>query len=283
MHRPLAAALIVAAAAPAAAQSPAYAASACPDDERSGWDGDRTVGVCEERTYRLPAPGRGAALAVDGGRNGGVTVDGTDAADVTLRARVHARARTEAEARRLLAAVRVETGGNRVRATGPDGDDDADRDDRSAWWVSYEADVPRRTSLDLTASNGGLRVDGVAGRIRLDTRNGGLHLTDVGGDVRGETRNGGLHVVLGGRAWDAAGVPDGGLDVTTRNGGVDLRVPEGYSARLDAGTNNGGFSVDFPVTVQGRVGRELVTTLGSGGAPVRVRSNNGGVRIRRAG
>jgi hypothetical protein len=44
---------------------------------------------------------------------------------------------------------------------------------------------------------------------------------------------------------------------------------------------NGSLSVDFPVTVQGRINKELAVNLGSGGATVKAMTTNGGVRIRR--
>jgi hypothetical protein len=43
----------------------------------------------------------------------------------------------------------------------------------------------------------------------------------------------------------------------------------------------GGVRCDFPVTVQGRIGRGLNADLGSGGAPVRLRTVNGGVSIQK--
>lgn len=70
-----------------------------------------------------------------------------------------------------------------------------------------------------------------------------------------------------------------GLDVQTSNGGVKLAVPEGYSAHLETGTVNGHISIDFPVMVQGTIGRTFSTDLGSGGPSLRVRTSNGGVRI----
>jgi hypothetical protein len=62
---------------------------------------------------------------------------------------------------------------------------------------------------------------------------------------------------------------------------VRLRVPEDYSARLETGTVNGGIDVDFPVTVQGRLGREFSTTLGDGGPLVKAATTNGQVRVTR--
>jgi hypothetical protein len=37
--------------------------------------------------------------------------------------------------------------------------------------------------------------------------------------------------------------------------------------------------IDFPVTVQGTVGKSFSTDLGSGGAPIKVHTSNGGVKI----
>jgi DUF4097 and DUF4098 domain-containing protein YvlB len=73
------------------------------------------------------------------------------------------------------------------------------------------------------------------------------------------------------------------LDVKTTNGGIVMSVPENYSAHLETGTVNGHLSVDFPVTVQGRISKELAVNLGSGGATVRAMTTNGGVRIKRTG
>ncbi|MFP5378646.1 MAG: hypothetical protein ACLGHP_02620, partial [Vicinamibacteria bacterium] len=65
------------------------------------------------------------------------------------------------------------------------------------------------------------------------------------------------------------------------NGGVNIAVPDGYSAELSARTVNGGLRSDVPLTVRGRIDREVNSTLGSGGSPVTVRTTNGGLRITR--
>ena len=71
-----------------------------------------------------------------------------------------------------------------------------------------------------------------------------------------------------------------GLDVETHNGGIRLNLPQRYSAELETATTNGRVSIDFPVTVQGRLERELRTTLGSGGVKIRAVTTNGGVTVR---
>jgi len=44
---------------------------------------------------------------------------------------------------------------------------------------------------------------------------------------------------------------------------------------------NGSVSVDFPVTVQGRLSKQIALNLGSGGATVKATTTNGGVRLKR--
>lgn len=225
---------------------------------------------CEVREERLPA----GPLTVDAGQNGGIRVEGWDGSDILVRAVVQASAREEADARRLAGEVEVQAGGGRVSATGPDRSSG-----RREWWsVSYRISVPRRTDLDLNASNGGITIANVAGTIRFDTNNGGVRLSDVGGAVNGRTRNGGVRIALGGNRWDGEG-----LDVETSNGGVTLSIPEPYNAQLETRTVNGGFRFDYPLTVTGELSprRGISTALGSGGAPVRVRTTNGGLRIER--
>src|SRR5262249_29383842 len=97
---------------------------------------------------------------------------------------------------------------------------------------------------------------------------------DVGGDIKGETTNGGVTLDVSGDHWDGAG-----LDVTTRNGGVKIRLPEHYSAELEVGTTHGRLNVTIPMTVQGTISRTLTTTLGAGGAKLRAITTNGGVSI----
>jgi hypothetical protein len=223
---------------------------------------------CEVRDQTMPA----GPLTVDAGQNGGITVDAWDRNEIRVRAVVRANARTDERARQLASGVQVQTGSGRVTATGPD-------TSRREWWsVSYRVNVPRKNDLDLSASNGGITIVGVSGNVRFDTNNGGVRLADLGGRVNGRTTNGGLTVDLSGSRWDGEGI-----DVETSNGGVTLSIPDGYNAELEARTINGGLRVDFPITIQGELSgrRGISTTLGSGGPTVRVRTNNGGLKIGR--
>jgi putative adhesin len=235
------------------------------DDRWWGFRGP-SAHVCEVRTITVPA---GGALSVDAGPNGSIDVTGENRRDVQVRATVHAWAYDEAEAERLASAVNVRSDGV-LRADGPD------QRGRTGWSVNYEVVAPRDIDLTLETQNGSVAVAAVRGNLRLQAENGSIRLDGVAGDVRGRTTNGGVDAELTGRTWEGAG-----LDLTTTNGGVRLRIPDGYSARLETGTVNGGIDIDFPVTVTGRIGREFSTTLGGGGPLVKAKTTNGQVRISR--
>jgi hypothetical protein len=233
------------------------------------WYGDRLVGNCEVREQTLAPSG---SLSIDGRQNGGVAVKAWDQNQVLVRARVQTGAPTEAEAADLAKQVRIETGGSKIFASGPE------NDRNHHWDVSYEVFVPRRQDVSIETHNGGIFISEVNGKIDFEAVNGGVVLRRVAGAVRGSTTNGGLVIELSGDHWDGET-----LDVRTTNGGVIMSVPENYSAHLETGTVNGGINVDFPVTVQGPINKQLAVNLGSGGATVKAVTTNGGVRIRKAG
>lgn len=231
-----------------------------------GWGSDRE-GVCEVRQYTV-APGADA-LTVDAAPNGGIQVQGGPRGDILVFAKVVATADSEQRAREIAAGVRVDAASDRISAEGPSG-----LGRRENWHVSYRIAVPAQTSLSLRSSNGGISVADVEGRLEFRTVNGGIKLSRLAGEVTGRTSNGGVDVDLDGASWVGAG-----LDVETSNGGVRLRLPEQYSARLEASTVNGGLHLDFPITVQGRVSRAISTNIGAGGPLIRVKTSNGGIRV----
>jgi hypothetical protein len=243
-------------------------------DMRSAEDWCRESGTsregaraCDVREYTIAS----AAVHVDAGKNGGVRVMGGSRTDTLVRARVVATAENQSAADALARAVTVSTEGGRVSAAGPERSGD-----RRGWHVSFEVWVPTRADVTARTSNGGISIANVAGTVGFDAVNGGVTLSGVSGDVRGTTVNGGVTVELAGDHWEGAG-----LDARTTNGGVRLKVPDGYSCQLAVATVNGGVHADFPLTVQGRLDKTLNVPLGKGGAPVRIATTNGGVRLTR--
>lgn len=233
-----------------------------------GWYNDRLQSTCEVREQTL-AP-TGAPIAIDGRQNGGVSVKGWDQGQILMRARVQTGAPTVEEARALAQQIRIETSGAKIFASGPE------QQRNLHWDVSYEVFVPRLSDVSVEAQNGGIAISNVNGRIDFNGVNGGVVLRKVGGAVRGSTTNGGLVIELTGDRWEGET-----LDVSTTNGGIVMSVPENYSAHLQTGTVNGSVDVEFPVTVQGKISKQLAVNLGSGGPTVKAMTTNGGVKIRK--
>lgn len=230
--------------------------------------GGRRGHYCETREYTIPA--NRDPVAVDAAPNGAVRVEGWDKDQILVRAIVNVRAWNDEDAEDLAKHVTVTFDHGTIASDGPSVDHDEN------WSVSFEIYVPKRSNLDLHSMNGSIAITQVTGDIRFQTMNGSVHLTDLAGNVDGHTTNGGVHVELAGSRWEGKG-----LDVETTNGAVDMAVPEGYAARLETGTVNGGLDVDFPVMVQGRISRRISVDIGGGGPTVRAVTTNGGVRIRR--
>jgi DUF4097 and DUF4098 domain-containing protein YvlB len=258
--------------APSIAQRSARDPSAAGDDwldrcrdGRNG-NGDRER-FCEVRDRRL-SPSR--TLDIDGEQNGSVSVHGWDRSEVYVLAKIQTDGDDMDEARDIASRITIDADGGRIRAEGP-----SMRGNRS-WSVSFEVWAPRQTDIRASTQNGGVSVDNLDARLELSAVNGGLTLRGISGTVRGETTNGPLNVDLDGDRWRGEG-----LDLRTTNGPVNLQIPDGYSARLETGTTNGGMRIDFPVTLQGVIGRRITTTLGNGGASIRAVTTNGPVEVRR--
>ena len=238
----------------------------------------RRVDFCEVREETLRNQN---TIDLDARGNGGVYIRGWDRSDVQMRARVTVRDDSRDAATQVAKQIQITTIGGRIQADGPRDRRDRgsrDWDDERYWSVAFELQVPRKADIRVDATNGGIVVEDVRGRIDARTVNGGIVLGDVNGDIRGETVNGGVRADLTSEKWDGPG-----LELKTVNGGVRLAVPTGFSGELDARTANGGISVDFPITISGLINsrRQIRGTLGSGGARISLSAVNGGISISR--
>jgi len=235
---------------------------------------ERANHVCEIRESRMSA---GSRLDVDAAPNGGIHVIAWDKSEILVRAKVEAWGESKSEAQSTLSQVKVIADNQKVHSTGP-----KESGHHSwGWSTSFEIFVPAKIDLGMETVNGGIGVDGVSGAMKLETVNGGIHLTQVAGRIKGETVNGGVHVELSGAHWAGEG-----LDVQTVNGGVTLAVPDSYNAEIKANTVHGGVNSEFPGAkiTKGQWGvgpNTLELSLGSGGAPIKLETVNGGVHVQR--
>ena len=167
-------------------------------------------------------------LNIEGAKNGGVYVTGTDQPTYKISACKAAFAETDAEAKQILAGINVGRNGDRFNATGPQ---------EKVWTINYIIQVPRNGSLTASTYNGPVEARDVAGKLNLRSHNGPVSIKHCTGDVTGETHNG--PVSFAGKS--------GNVDLTTVNGPVSVRLESAqWNGALSARTDNGPVSLSLP-------------------------------------
>lgn len=178
------------------------------------------------------------------------------------------------------------------------------------------ASVPRGATLTLITRDGSISVERIDGKLELRTDDGSVRVSEAPGDLLIVTRDGSITLErVGGRIDARSG--DGSIRVNgtpralaleTRDGSVTVRaergtemaddwsvrtgdgtvvveLPDGFAAEIDAETQDG--SVRNSLEVAGdteRTSREdrrrLQGTLGAGGRVLKLRTNDGSIRLR---
>ena len=141
--------------------------------------------------------------------------------------------------------------------------------------VDYTIHVPHGAHVEhIGTVNGTLRIAGVEAVEDLHTVNGNIEVFEAGGSVHAHTTNGNVHLEM-------AHLPDkAGAFAETTNGSLVLAVPSDMQADLEARCLNGNFSSELPMTMESNQRpREMHGKLGRGGAPIHLRTVNGGIRV----
>lgn len=185
---------------------------------------DRPALRAEERVS-VPA---GGTLRLEAAENSGVYVREAARSDFEV---VLCKAAPKASA---LAEVVISRSGERIGVSGPS---------RGEWAGYLLVTAPRGASLEISASNGPIGLNGLSGRVTartengpisaqqstgefdLEAENGPISFVGASGRSKLRTQNGPIDVTLGGRSWDGDG-----LDARAVNGPVSLSIPAGYGS-----------------------------------------------------
>ncbi len=143
--------------------------------------------------------------------------------------------------------------------------------------VEYTVHVPHFAHLEhLATVNGTLRVAGVDTVEDLHTVNGNIEVFEAGGSVHAHTTNGNVHLEL----THLRDKDKNGATAETTNGSLVLAVPSDMQADVEARCLNGNFFSELPITMEStQRPREMHGKLGRGGAPIHLRTVNGGIRL----
>jgi DUF4097 and DUF4098 domain-containing protein YvlB len=177
--------------------------------------------------------------------------------------------------------------------------------------------LPRRANVVARTGDGSIRVDDLTGRVELRSGDGSIRVANASGDLRLHTGDGSITVERADGTLDLD-TGDGGVNVsgklsavkmhtgdgsivyraesgtvmsdaweiTTGDGGIALYLPEDFAADLDARTGDGSIANELPIAEADSGGgehrRALKGRLGNGGKTLRLRTGDGGIRLRRS-
>lgn len=153
-------------------------------------------------------------------------------------------------------------------------------------------------SIDLRTGDGGVRASRVEGQLTVRTGDGSILVDDVSGEVEAESGDGSIEIAgrlerLDVRTGDGsvrAEVLSGSemkddWRVTTGDGNITLRVPQGFNADVEAHTGDGRVRIEGldPPVIQDRdrSRRDVRGRLGSGGLALHLRSGDGSIEVSR--
>jgi hypothetical protein len=152
-----------------------------------------------------------------------------------------------------------------------------------------------RGRLDLRTGDGSIRATEVAGQMTIATGDGSVTIDNAEGDLDVDTGDGSVSVA-GKLVVVKVHTGDGAItfraepgttmkddwSMVTGDGSVALYLPPDFAAQLDAHTGDGTIRNDLKVQSQGADSnrRTLRGTLGAGGKTLRIRTGDGGIRLK---
>lgn len=141
--------------------------------------------------------------------------------------------------------------------------------------VDFTVRLPRNLLFDAQTVQGEVVAEHLGRRAIVSSVNGSVRVS-TSEWAQASSVNGNITAHFGSAGWADS------LKLATVNGQIDLEVPADFSAEVSFSSVNGRFSTDFPLTVQGGIGRGHVSgTIGAGGRRLKLETVNGSVELRK--
>lgn len=226
-----------------------------------------------EKTEKLNSPlVPGSTLVLDNDV-GSIIIEGLDDNNCNMTAEIKAKAPTEEEAKELVEQTKIELEPNgntlTVKITKP-----PNRKNRSVS-INFNITVPEQTALQISSDVGEIQISNITETIKTRTDVGEISCKQITGDVDIQSDVGKVNVVY---SKDAPATCN--ANIKTDVGSIDLTTPPGCSAVVQANTDVGSIRSDMPLTVKGRIGKNLNGTIGNGQGKIYLKTDVGSIRLR---
>lgn len=161
--------------------------------------------------------------------------------------------------------------------------------------IKVDVTVPQNTRVQLTTSDGSIKLNGTRAGAVLTTSDGSINVADFEGDLKARTSDGSIDVngrftglnltTSDGQITAEARTGSkisGSWSAQTSDGSIHLRLPGDLAFNLDAWTSDGGINSDLPVTVEGSQSQNRLRGKVNGGGPTfQVHTSDGSIHISR--
>jgi len=142
-----------------------------------------------------------------------------------------------------------------------------------------------KTDLKVGMSRGDFSIESVNGWVEVTCAEGSLEAKEMAGYFSATTLKGDIYAEMAGKRWRGHE-----FAVMTRQGSMELQLPPDYSAALQLEAKSGKIVVDYPPRVVDGVpeppeivirenSQSMKGTVGDGGAPIKLVSYSGDIRI----
>jgi len=180
-----------------------------------------TVSEQEQREFTLDD---GEVLRVTASGEGGVSIRGWNKPHARLLVCRTAVAQTKTHARRVLDSITVSHRSGEIATHGPA------INATQAWWANLILYVPRRTTLDVHAGNGGIAMRNLSGNVSAHATSGGISVATSSGRFRIETESGGITL-------DRV---TGRVNALSRDGAIAFKAPKTVVPSIEARAGSAG-------------------------------------------
>lgn len=140
--------------------------------------------------------------------------------------------------------------------------------------VHYDISVPRfLEQISLKALSAGVTVRSTSAQVQIQLSNGKVSLNQKSGDCSVELVNGDIEFTLSQMRKDLFS------SLQTKNGRLQLRVPEDSNCHINARTDTGNITNALPISLEEQSPHVLKGTLGKGGQDITLRVGNGPIEL----
>ena len=243
--------------------------------------------------HELRRLGYGGTVTIIGAPDGSISIEGWPRNEVSVSADIQLRAHSEQDLAQLAAVnnFMVDDEPNHIRILTTGTHDKAFMKAVAKkfpkallglpWKIEYKIRVPMSTDLNINGGRGPINVSGVEGDIRLSASESETKLNLSGGVVAATVGKGSVHLNVSEKSWRR-----GGADLRVAFGEINVELPPGFNADIDAEVLRSGQIVDGYGALESRekpgiTAQKMKARAGSGGAFFQFTVGDGTVNIRK--